>query len=47
MKELLGMTLSGDVAPLVQVFEFERVDEILQKLRKSQIAGRVILTIPQ
>lgn len=41
------MALSGDVAPIVQVFEFERVDEILQKLQKSQIAGRVVLNFPQ
>ncbi len=47
MKDLLDMALSGDVAPMVQVFEFERVDDILQKLAKSQIAGRVVLTFPR
>ena len=41
------MAVSGDVVPIVQVFDFERADEILQKLGKAQIAGRVVLKFPE
>lgn len=46
MQEMLDMALAGDVIPTVEVFDFEAVDEVLQKLAKSQIAGRVVLEIP-
>ena len=47
MDELLGMALQGDVAPIVDVFEFESLDEVLRLLAKSQISGRAVLRIPQ
>lgn len=47
MQELLDMALVGDVIPIVEVFEFESIDLVLQALCKSQIAGRMILRIPQ
>ena len=45
MQELLTMALAGDVAATVEVFDFEAVDEVMQRLAKSQIAGRVVLRI--
>ena len=47
MQELLQMASMGDVIPRVEIFGFEAVDDVLQKLAKSQIAGRVVLRIPQ
>ena len=47
LQELLDMALAGDVIPTVEVFDFEAIDDVLQKLAKSQIAGRVVLKIPQ
>jgi D-arabinose 1-dehydrogenase-like Zn-dependent alcohol dehydrogenase len=47
MDELLEMALAGDVVPILEVFLFEMLNELLQKLAKSQIPGRVVLKIPQ
>jgi propanol-preferring alcohol dehydrogenase len=47
MQELLQMALAGDVVANVEVFNFESINTVLQALAKSQIAGRVVLKLPQ
>ena len=46
MQEMLDMAVAEDVTPTVEVFDFETVDEVLQKLARSEIAGRAVLKIP-
>ena len=47
MDELLDLATKGTVMPIVQVFDFEVIDEVLKRLARSQITGRVVLRIPQ
>lgn len=47
MQELLDMISAGDIAPIVEVFEFDMLDAVVQKLARSEIAGRAILKVPQ
>jgi D-arabinose 1-dehydrogenase-like Zn-dependent alcohol dehydrogenase len=47
MRELLDMIWAGDIAPIVEAFDFDMLDAVLQKLARSEIAGRAILKVPQ
>ncbi|KAH8805117.1 Zn-dependent alcohol dehydrogenase [Xylogone sp. PMI_703] len=47
MTELMNMAVAGDVAPDIEVFEFDKLDEIVHKLAKNQFSGRVVVRIPQ
>lgn len=37
----------GAVLPDVETFEFESINEVLGKLGRSEVSGRVVLKIPQ
>lgn len=47
MAELLGMAAEGKVKAIVEVFEFSKLDEVLQKLEKNQITGRAVIIHPE
>ena len=46
MDELLDMAARGDIKPIVEVFDFGDLDEVLQKLQKNEISGRAVVTLP-
>jgi propanol-preferring alcohol dehydrogenase len=47
MGELLEMAAKGGVRPIVKVFEFEKLDEILGLLARGEVSGRVVVRIPE
>ncbi len=47
MQELFEMSLAGDVVPHVELFDFEEINDVLRKLARFEIGGRVVLRIPQ
>ncbi|KAH6667417.1 putative zinc-binding dehydrogenase family oxidoreductase [Halenospora varia] len=46
MDELLKMAAEGKVKALVEVFDFNRLDEVLQKLETNEISGRAVVMLP-
>jgi propanol-preferring alcohol dehydrogenase len=46
MQELLQMAVKGDVVPQIAVYEFEEINNIMEKLVRFEIEGRVVLRIP-
>lgn len=44
--EVLEMAVRGDVVPHVSVFDFEEINNVLEKLARFEIGGRVVLRIP-
>ncbi|KIV85747.1 hypothetical protein PV11_01409 [Exophiala sideris] len=47
MEELLDMAVKGDVVPQIAVFDFEEINNVMEKLARYEIGGRVVLKIPQ
>ncbi|OAP63486.1 hypothetical protein AYL99_02713 [Fonsecaea erecta] len=47
MDELLEMAVKGDVKPEISVFEFDEINNIMEKLARFEIGGRVVLRIPE
>ena len=47
MEELLEMAVKGDVAPQIAVFEFDEINNVMERLARYEIGGRVVLKIPQ
>ncbi|KAJ5112513.1 Alcohol dehydrogenase superfamily zinc-type [Penicillium argentinense] len=46
MDELLAMAVAGDVKAHVKVFELAEIHDILERLEKSEVEGRIVLKIP-
>ncbi|CAI7652998.1 unnamed protein product [Penicillium manginii] len=46
MEELLDMAMAGDVKAHIQVFDLDEIHDVLERLEKSDIEGRVVLKIP-
>jgi propanol-preferring alcohol dehydrogenase len=46
MVELLQLTMSGKIQPMVEVVEFSQTGSILEKLRSDNIIGRVVVKLP-
>ncbi|KAJ5728765.1 Alcohol dehydrogenase 1 [Penicillium malachiteum] len=46
MDELLAMALAGDVQAHIEVFDLQDIVDVLQRLERSEIEGRVVLRIP-
>lgn len=46
MEELLVMAMAGDVKAHIQVFDLDEIHDVLERLEKSEIEGRVVLKIP-
>ncbi|OAL32977.1 hypothetical protein AYO22_00062 [Fonsecaea multimorphosa] len=47
MDELLEMAVKGDVKPEISVFEFDEINNIMEKLARFEIGGRVVLRLPE
>ncbi|KAL2815706.1 hypothetical protein BJX63DRAFT_156521 [Aspergillus granulosus] len=47
MNELMEMALVGDVRAHIQCFEFDQIDDVVQRLGKSEIDGRAVMRIPE
>ncbi|KAL4797081.1 alcohol dehydrogenase [Aspergillus venezuelensis] len=46
MEELMGMAVKGEVKAHIECFEFEQIDEVIQRLGRSEIEGRAVMRIP-
>lgn len=46
LDELLEMAVKGDVVPQISVFEFDEINNIMERLARFEISGRVVLRIP-
>ena len=46
LDELLEMAVKGDVVPQIAVFEFDEINNIMERLARFEIGGRVVLRIP-
>lgn len=47
MDEMLAMAVAGDVKAHIEVFELDDINDVLDRLERSEIDGRVVLKIPQ
>lgn len=47
MDELMEMAVAGDVKAHIEVFDFNQIDTVLQRLGRSEIDGRAVLKIPE
>ncbi|OBT39080.1 hypothetical protein VE00_09908 [Pseudogymnoascus sp. WSF 3629] len=46
MKSLLEMASKGKIKAIVDVFDFQELDEVLEKLRINGISGRTVVKLP-
>lgn len=46
MDELLSMAVAKDVEAHIKVFELHEINNVLERLEKSEVEGRVVLKIP-
>lgn len=44
---MLAMAVAGDVKAHIEVFELDDINDVLDRLERSEIDGRVVLKIPQ
>lgn len=47
MDELIAMAVANDIKAHVEVFDLTDIHEVLQRLERSEIDGRVVLRIPE
>ncbi|PYH90811.1 alcohol dehydrogenase [Aspergillus ellipticus CBS 707.79] len=47
MEELMEMAVAGDVTAHIECFDFDCIDEVLQRLGRSEIEGRAVVRIPE
>ncbi|KAJ0417131.1 hypothetical protein BJY00DRAFT_290329 [Aspergillus carlsbadensis] len=47
MDELMEMALAGDVKAHIECFEFGQIDDVIQRLGRSEIDGRAVMRIPE
>jgi propanol-preferring alcohol dehydrogenase len=47
MDEVLAMAVAGDVKAHIDVFGLEEINDVLDRLERSEIDGRVVLKIPE
>ncbi|XRM39016.1 hypothetical protein ABZX51_002393 [Aspergillus tubingensis] len=47
MEELMEMAVRGDVTAHIECFEFNCIDDVLQRLGRSEIEGRAVVRIPE
>jgi propanol-preferring alcohol dehydrogenase len=47
MEEMLAMAVAGDVKAHIEVFGLDDINDVLDRLERSEIDGRVVLRIPQ
>ncbi|GLA00194.1 hypothetical protein AnigIFM60653_008252 [Aspergillus niger] len=47
MEELMEMAVRGDVTAHIECFEFDCIDDVLQRLGRSEVEGRAVVRIPE
>lgn len=47
MKDLLISAEKKEVAPKVEVFEFSKIEELFQRVKRGDVVGRFVVQIPQ
>lgn len=47
MDELMTMATLGYVKPMVKLYEFEDISHVLHMVEENQVAGRVVVRLPQ
>lgn len=47
MDELLAMAVADHIKAHIEVFDLTDIDEVLQRLERSEVEGRVVLKIPE
>lgn len=47
MEELMEMAVAGDVKAHIEVFDFEQIATVLERLGRSEIDGRAVVKIPE
>ncbi|PYI08161.1 hypothetical protein BO78DRAFT_365082 [Aspergillus sclerotiicarbonarius CBS 121057] len=47
MEELMEMAVAGDVEAHIECFDFNCIDDVLQRLGRSEIEGRAVVRIPE
>jgi len=46
MAELLQLALEGVITPAIEVFDFEEVPNLINKIKDDAIIGRAVVRIP-
>ena len=46
LTELMEMVTNGEVKPTVHVYDFERLDTVLQMLKDNVVGGRFVVMLP-
>lgn len=46
MDELLQMVVAGHVVPKIEVFELEKLDEVIKRINEGKLSGKAVLKIP-
>lgn len=44
---MLAMALAADIKAQIEVSDLTDIDEVLQRLERSEVEGRIVLKIPQ
>lgn len=47
MQELMEMAVAGEVKAHIEVYDFDQINLVLQRLAKSEIDGRAVMKIPE
>ncbi|GAB1213625.1 hypothetical protein ATERTT37_002775 [Aspergillus terreus] len=47
MDELMEMAVAGDVTAHIECFDFNSIEDVLQRLGRSEIDGRAVVKIPE
>lgn len=46
MNELLQMAVEGYVVPKIEVFELEKLDEVIKRIAEGKLSGKAVLKLP-
>lgn len=47
LEELMEMASNGEIKALINVYEFDRLVEVLNMLKNGEVEGRVVVKLPQ
>lgn len=47
IQELFKLATTGKIAPQLEVFDFDALNSVMEKLVRAEVHGRAVVTIPQ
>jgi alcohol dehydrogenase, propanol-preferring len=47
MEELMELAISKTIEPQIEVYDFPEISAIIEKLKKDEVSGRIVVRIPQ